>query len=92
MTGAGGAVRSEVMLKVASRFGLPLESCATPAGTLTITKPSAVGVTSKVYVWALTITKFDAVPFMICKSVTSNPVTSSSKVTVNGMGERLVGS
>src|SRR3989344_4431808 len=66
-------------------------SMALSAATLTVTRPSAVGVTLKVYSKPLLATKSALLPLITVMSVRSNPVTSSLKVTVIGMGESLVG-
>src|SRR6476646_8962277 len=47
--------------------------------------------TLNVYVWALTIVKFDTAPFITVSPAAVNPVTSSLNVTVNGTEARLVG-
>src|SRR5262245_11268522 len=80
------------MLNVAAWFGLLFESWAAPALTMTVTSPFAVGATSKVYVCASTITKFEAVPLVIVRPARLNPVTSALKVTVIGIGLTDVGS
>jgi len=90
--GAGGVVRSDVIVTTTSEFVLPAASCTEPASNLTVTSPSAVGVTSKVYVRASTCTNLEIVPFCTFRSPTSKPVMSSLNVTVNGMTARLVGS
>ena len=52
-------------------------SVAPPAGTLTVTVPSVVAVTSKVYVSPSTATKSLTVPLVTVTSVSRKPVTVS---------------
>ncbi len=66
------------------------ESTAAPAAISTVTSPSADGVMSAVYVLPEP-RRFPAVPLPTVISPSSNPVISSLKVIVTGMGEVFVG-
>ena len=66
-------------------------SAATPAATLTVTIPAAKGVMFTVYVVPLPA-KVPAVPLLTVMSPITNPVTTSLKVMVTGMGDTFVGS
>ena len=78
-----GAVPSDVIEnRLAAVLGLADRSSAAPAAMSTATGPSEAGVMVAVYSAALTAWKALAEPLATVRSETSNPVTSSEKVTV----------
>src|SRR5262249_1917200 len=70
----------------------PAKSAAAPAATLTVTAPPDTGATLNVYVFPSTWVKLPTVPLVTLGWPAVNPVTSSLKVTVNGIGFVSVGS
>src|SRR5262249_42131071 len=69
MTGGFGAVRSDVMLRLAGVLGLEDASIAAPVGIVTVTRPSAVGDTLNVNVWPFMDAKLNAVPLVTWMSL-----------------------
>ena len=76
---------------VAARLPLPASSRAALAAMLTVTVPSAGGITSKVKTRLFVVAKFADVPLPILKSPATNPLTTSPKSTDTLMGDSLVG-
>ena len=87
----GDVVSTCVTSGVAPGLSFSAASVTAPAGTATRTSPSAVAVTSKVYVDSEPA-KSLSVPLVSTTSSESKPVTGSSQVTVTGMTGSFVGS
>src|SRR5262245_34917992 len=77
-----GRVRSEGTAADAASVPPRQGALPVPAATLTVTAPSAVGVTSSAYVVPLTVENVPAVPPVTVMALALNPVTASLKVNV----------
>ena len=67
---------------VAAVLSMSPALCAAPVPTLTVTRPSIVGVTKAVYTVELTQLNAEPVPLVIVKPVRSMPLTGSENVAV----------